>query len=83
MKSLALPAAAILALSACAQSTTLRRPDTAATEHHIVCGSLMPASVCYNKANDLCPQGWNTLSESNGFSGRQLRIACPTQLSGR
>lgn len=65
----------LLAAAGCATSQEIRRPD-GSTEYLISCG-YFGWYICYDKANELCPGRYKTLSESAGFDRKELRIACP------
>jgi len=65
------------AISACTTSQEIKRPD-GSTEYLVACGAGTGWNICYQKANELCPSGYNTLSEDAGFNRKELRIACPT-----
>jgi len=65
------------AISACATSQEIKRPDGSA-EYLVACGASTGWHICYQQANELCPSGYNTLSEDAGFNRKKLRIACPT-----
>lgn len=64
------------AISACTTSQEIKRPDGSA-EYLVACGASTGWNICYQKANELCPTGYNTLSEDAGFNRKELRIACP------
>lgn len=64
-----------LMVAGCAASQEIRRTD-GATEYLISCG-LLGWYVCYDKAKEICPGRYRTLSESEGFNRKELRIACP------
>jgi hypothetical protein len=64
-----------LILAGCATTQEIRRLDRA-TEYSISCG-YFGWYICYSKADELCPERYKVLSESEGINGRQLRMACP------
>jgi hypothetical protein len=70
-------ALAVLLLSACTTSEQIRRPD-GSLEYVVACGAAVGWNICYSRANELCPYGYNTISEDAGFNRKELRIACPT-----
>ena len=61
----------------CATSMKILRPD-GSTEYLITCGSGTGWNVCYEKANEVCPSGYKTLSEDAGFNRKEMKISCPT-----
>lgn len=70
---------AVLLLAGLAGCTTVQRIDRpgGATEYLVACGASTGWNICYKKANELCPSGYNTLSEKSGFNRKEMRIACP------
>lgn len=64
------------AAGGCTTVEPIRRAD-GSLEYVIGCGTGLPLDVCYSRANRLCPDGYSTVSESVGFTGREVRIACP------
>lgn len=60
----------------CTTAQEIRRPN-GAIEYSIVCGSAAPWTVCYKRANEECPTGYETLEERGGFNRKELRILCP------
>jgi hypothetical protein len=34
-------------------------------------------NICYDRANEVCPNGYTTISGQAGFNRKELRIACP------
>lgn len=67
-----------VAISACTTTQEIRRPDSS-IEYLIACGASLGWDICYAKANEVCPAGYNTLSESAGFNRKELRISCPSK----
>ena len=63
-------------LMGCTTTQEIRRPD-GTIEHLIACGASLGWNICYDKANEVCPSGYTTLSEVAGFNRKELRIACP------
>jgi hypothetical protein len=62
----------------CAGCTTVqevKRPD-GRPEYIVACGAATGWNVCYDKANQICPGGYTTISEDAGFNRKELRIAC-------
>jgi hypothetical protein len=71
--------AATLALALMAGCTTtqqIKRPN-GDVEYLIACGASLGWNICYDRANQVCPTGYTTLSEQGGFNRKELRIACP------
>lgn len=66
----------MLLLTACTTAEEIRRPD-GRTEYLIACGAGLGWNVCYNRANEVCPEGYETLAEDAGFNRKELRIVCP------
>jgi hypothetical protein len=67
--------AAALALSACSTSQEIKRPD-GSSEFDIACGASTGWDVCYSKANEVCPGGYQDLSKEGGFNRKVLHILC-------
>jgi hypothetical protein len=71
--------ATILALTLMVGCTTIqeiKRPN-GEVEYLIACGASLGWNICYERANQVCPTGYITLSEQAGFNRKELRIACP------
>jgi hypothetical protein len=67
----------ILAIfTGCTTAQQIRSPN-GDMEYVIGCGAILGWNVCYNRANDVCPDGYTTLSEDQGFNRKELRIICP------
>lgn len=71
-----LVAAVLFVLAGCTTTQEIRRPG-GAIEYLIACGAALGWNICYKKANELCPTGYNTLSQDAGFNRKELRISCP------
>ncbi|MBX3489499.1 hypothetical protein [Parvibaculum sp.] len=65
-----------LILAACTTTQKVQRPD-GPDEYIIACGAAVGWNICYNQANETCPNGYTTLSEDAGFNRKELRISCP------
>ena len=65
-----------LALFGCTTTQEIKR-GTSDKEYLIACGASLGWNICYEKANELCPKGYKTLSEEAGFNRKELRIICP------
>jgi hypothetical protein len=65
-----------LFVTGCTTSQEIRRPN-GESEYLIGCGASTGWNICYEKANELCPQGYKTLLEDSGFNRKELRIVCP------
>jgi hypothetical protein len=73
-----LKCAALLGLTillGCTTSQEIKRPG-GKSEFLVGCGAALGWNVCYEKANELCPKGYKTLSEDAGINRKELRIAC-------
>src|SRR4051794_30474277 len=71
------PSAATLALillTACTTVQEIRRPG-GRTEYQIACGASLGWNICYKKANELCPAGYETVAEQGDINRKELRIA--------
>ncbi|OFW88768.1 MAG: hypothetical protein A3B66_02595 [Alphaproteobacteria bacterium RIFCSPHIGHO2_02_FULL_46_13] len=67
---------ALLFIAGCTTTQEIKRPD-GKSEYLIACGAGLGWDICYDKANEICPQGYETLAENAGFNRKELRIACP------
>lgn len=77
MKTIQIAAVLLLVtVAGCTTTQQIRRPDET-IEHLIACGASLGWNICYDKANEVCPSGYTTLSEDAGFNRKELRIACP------
>lgn len=65
------------ALIACTTTQEIRRPD-GEREFLIACGAAVGWNICYDRANEVCPQGYLTVSETPGFNRKELLIYCPS-----
>jgi len=63
-------------LAGCTTVQEIKRPN-GDVEYLIACGASTGWNVCYDKANQVCPGGYITLSENAGFNRKELRILCP------
>ena len=77
MKLLTLLTAAIF-ISGCTTAQEIRRPD-GSVEFLVACGAGLGWNICYDKANEICPTGYKTLSEEAGINRKELRISCPSK----
>jgi hypothetical protein len=77
MKKITIAVALILLLASCTTIQEIKRPD-GTTEYLIACGASLGWNICYDKANQVCPWGYTTLSEDAGFNRKELRITCPS-----
>lgn len=66
----------VIALGACTTTQEILRPD-GSVEYLIACGAGTGWNICYDRANTVCPKGYDTLSENAGFNRKELRISCP------
>ena len=62
-------------LSACTTTQEIKRPN-GAIEYIVACGAATGWNICYERANKLCPAGYETLAEMPGFNRKELRIRC-------
>ena len=67
-------------LAGCTTMQEIQRPD-GSTEYLIACGASTGFNVCYEKANKVCPSGYETLDEKSGINRKEIRINCPAQNS--
>ena len=69
-----LGACCLLVLAACATSQPVTQLRTGG-EHLISC-SYFGWYLCYERAKELCPDGYKVLSQSEGFGPKEMRVAC-------
>ena len=62
-------------LAACAQSTQINRGD-GKKQFLIECGTGTAWSVCYEEANNACPNGYTDVSKSSGFNRKEMTVEC-------
>lgn len=74
MKVISLVTAAML-LAACTTTTEINRGE-GKKQFLIACGSSTPWSICYDKANEVCPSGYEDVSTSGGFNRKELTVEC-------
>ena len=67
--------ASVCILTACSTSQEIKRPD-GSSEYDIQCGAATGWDVCYSKANEVCPGGYQDLSKEGGFNRKELHILC-------
>lgn len=65
----------LLILTGCATVQNVRQ-DGGSTEFSISCW-YFDWSMCYAKANELCPVGYEFLSQEIKKNGKEMRFACP------
>lgn len=68
-------AACLACLAAGCTSVEQVQSPGGVTEHAISCGYLNWI-YCYERANELCPAGYRTLSQSEGYGPKEMRVAC-------
>ena len=68
--------AMLVVAAGCTNTQKIVRPG-GEVEYLIACGASTGWDVCYRKANELCPEGYNTVSEKGGFNRKEMRIHCP------
>ncbi|MEA3640220.1 MAG: hypothetical protein VBE63_09785 [Lamprobacter sp.] len=67
---------AIFATAAgCSSAQEISRPD-GKKEYLVACGASTGWDICYRRANEICPQGYETITEKPGFNRKEMRIAC-------
>jgi hypothetical protein len=66
----------VLLATACTTTQVIQRPG-GRVEYLIACGAGTGWNICYSRANEVCPTGYETLAESGGINRKELRIACP------
>jgi hypothetical protein len=76
MRATLLLAAALFSVTGCTTTQEIKRPD-GSVEYLVACGASLGWNICYEKANQICPTGYNTLSEDAGLNRKELRISCP------
>lgn len=69
---------ALALIAGCTTTQEIRRPG-GAVEYEIACGASTGWNICHKRANEVCPTGYNTLSQQGGFNRKELRISCPSQ----
>lgn len=76
LRAVTLIAAAAL-IAACTTTERIARPD-GRVEYLIACGASLGWNICYNRANEVCPSGYETLAQTPGFNRKELLISCPS-----
>ncbi|BEI34200.1 hypothetical protein [Polynucleobacter sp. HIN5] len=76
MKKLYLLLSLLFLLVGCTTSQEIKRVD-GESEFLIGCGAATGWNICYQKANEICPNGYRTISEVGGFNRKELRVSCP------
>lgn len=78
---LALLIAALFVAWGCTTAQRIIRPD-GSSEYLIACGAGTGWNVCYDRANQVCSTGYETLSRDDGFNRKELRILCSRRAHG-
>jgi hypothetical protein len=65
----------ILLLGGCTTLTPIHYTD-GKPAMLIECGSAVAWSVCYTRANDACPSGYEALRENVDWSSKSLTVRC-------
>jgi len=78
MKRIMAAAFLILLLAGCSTTAQEIRRSNGPREYLITSGVSLGWRTCYEKANEVCPGGYTTLSENGGAFSKELRIACPS-----
>ena len=66
----------LLGLCSCTTEQVILRPD-GSREYVETCGAAVGWNICYNRANELCSAGYDTLREEPGFNRKKQFIRCP------
>lgn len=82
MKNTVLMFLAVMLVGGCTTTQEIRRPN-GEVEYLIACGASLGWNICYDRANEVCPSGYTTISEQSGFNRKELRIACPGATKGK
>lgn len=72
----AVMALALLGAAACTTTQATNRPD-GNRDFVIACGAGLGWNICYDRANEVCPSGYKTVSREGGFNRKELTISCP------
>lgn len=62
----------------CTSAQKITRPG-GQVEYQIACGAGTGWNICYQRAEEECPNGYTTIKEDPGFSRKELRILCAAQ----
>lgn len=65
-----------LLLIGCTTDQVIPHPD-GTRDYVIACGAGLGWNICHRRANELCPTGYNTLTQEAGFNRKELTISCP------
>jgi hypothetical protein len=65
-------------ISGCTTAQKISRPG-GQVEYQIACGAATGWDICYNRAEEVCPSGYTTVKEDQGFNRKELRINCVQQ----
>ena len=72
---LILPLTLAALVAGCSTAQEIKRPD-GSSEYDIQCGAATGWDICYSKANEICPGGYQDLSKEGGFNRKELHILC-------
>ena len=72
---LAIVAAIVALLASCTTAEEIRRPD-GRVQYIVACGASLGWNICYERANELCPEGYTDVSKEAGFNRKELTIDC-------
>jgi len=75
MKKTLLVLAVVMALTGCATAQEIKRPG-GIKEYIIQCGAGTGWDICYSKANEICPNGYEDISKDGGFNRKEFYIRC-------
>ena len=75
MKRVVLWAMLCLLINGCSTVQEINRAD-GSHEYIIACGAATGWDICYAKANEICPNGYQDIKKLAGFNRKELRILC-------
>lgn len=64
-----------LGISGCTSTTQINRGGDK-KQFVIACGASSSWGVCYEKANELCKNGYNDIMKDQGFNRKELTVEC-------
>ncbi|WP_341519823.1 hypothetical protein AABC73_14825 [Pseudomonas sp. G.S.17] len=67
--------AGVTTLAGCTTAQKIDRPD-GTVEYQIACGAATGWGICYSRAQEVCPGGYKTIEEDQGFNRKELKISC-------
>ena len=66
----------VFVLAGCTTVEEIKRPG-GVKQYNIACGAALGWHICYDKANELCPNGYTDVDKRAGFNRKELIIECP------